>query len=111
MNTHLLLQLVVNGLIVGALYGVVAMSFVLIYKASQVVNFAQGDFFMLGMYFVLFAVSSVGLGVALGSLAILIAVWIAGWVFTLAQWLPPAGILLHAVGAPVSFSQPIAYLE
>ena len=51
------------------------------------------------------------LGVALGSLAILIAVWIAGWVFTLAQWLPPAGILLHAVGAPVSFSRPIAYLE
>jgi ABC-type antimicrobial peptide transport system permease subunit len=34
------------------------------------------------------------LGVALGSLAILVAVWMAGWVFTLAQWLPPAGILL-----------------
>ena len=42
MNTTLLLQLLVNGLIVGALYGVVAMCFVLIYKASQVVNFAQG---------------------------------------------------------------------
>ncbi|HYI71471.1 MAG TPA: branched-chain amino acid ABC transporter permease, partial [Skermanella sp.] len=40
MNWNLLFQLVVNGIIVGALYGVVAMSFVLIYKASQVVNFA-----------------------------------------------------------------------
>jgi hypothetical protein len=39
MNWNLLFQLVVNGIIVGALYGVVAMSFVLIYKASQVVNF------------------------------------------------------------------------
>ena len=42
MDGTLLLQLTLNGLIVGALYGVVAMSFVLIYKASQVVNFAQG---------------------------------------------------------------------
>ncbi|WP_298952104.1 branched-chain amino acid ABC transporter permease [uncultured Methylobacterium sp.] len=50
MNTHLLLQLVLNGLIVGALYGVVAMSFVLIYKASQVVNFAQGEFLLIGAW-------------------------------------------------------------
>jgi branched-chain amino acid transport system permease protein len=49
-NTHLLLQLVLNGLIVGALYGVVAMSFVLIYKASQVVNFAQGEFLLIGAW-------------------------------------------------------------
>ncbi len=46
----LLLQLIVNGLIVGALYGVVAMSFVLIYKASQVVNFAQGEFLLVGAW-------------------------------------------------------------
>ena len=50
MNGHLLLQLAVNGLIVGALYGVVAMSFVLIYKASQVVNFAQGEFLLIGAW-------------------------------------------------------------
>ncbi len=46
----LLLQLIVNGLIVGTLYGVVAMSFVLIYKASQVVNFAQGEFLLVGAW-------------------------------------------------------------
>jgi branched-chain amino acid transport system permease protein len=45
-----LLNLIVNGLIVGALYGVVAMSFVLIYKASQVVNFAQGEFLLIGAW-------------------------------------------------------------
>ena len=45
-----LLQLTLNGLIVGALYGVVAMSFVLIYKASQVVNFAQGEFLLVGAW-------------------------------------------------------------
>ena len=50
MNTTLLIQLLVNGLIVGALYGVVAMCFVLIYKASQVVNFAQGEFVLIGAW-------------------------------------------------------------
>ncbi len=50
MEWGLLVQLLVNGLIVGALYGVVAMSFVLIYKASQVVNFAQGEFLLVGAW-------------------------------------------------------------
>ena len=44
------LQLMVNGVIIGMLYGVVAMSFVLIYKASQVVNFAQGEFLLIGAW-------------------------------------------------------------
>lgn len=50
MNLQLLMQFIVNGLIVGMLYGVVAMCFVLIYKASQVVNFAQGEFLLIGAW-------------------------------------------------------------
>ena len=50
MDWGLFVQLMVNGLIVGALYGVVAMCFVLIYKASQVVNFAQGEFVLIGAW-------------------------------------------------------------
>ena len=50
MNTQFLLQLLVNGLVVGTLYGVVAMSFVLIYKATQVVNFAQGELLLIGAW-------------------------------------------------------------
>lgn len=50
MELQLLGQLLLNGVIVGALYGVVAMSFVLIYKASQVVNFAQGEFLLVGAW-------------------------------------------------------------
>jgi len=50
MNAHLLIQLLVNGLVVGTLYGVVAMSFVLIYKATQVVNFAQGELLLVGAW-------------------------------------------------------------
>jgi branched-chain amino acid transport system permease protein len=50
MNIHFLIQLLVNGLVVGTLYGVVAMSFVLIYKATQVVNFAQGELLLIGAW-------------------------------------------------------------
>jgi branched-chain amino acid transport system permease protein len=50
MNTELLFQLLVNGIIIGTLYGVVAMCFVLIYKASQIVNFAQGEFLLVGAW-------------------------------------------------------------
>ena len=45
-----MIQLLVNGLVVGTLYGVVAMSFVLIYKATQVVNFAQGELLLIGAW-------------------------------------------------------------
>jgi len=50
MNYELLIQLLVNGAIVGTLYGVVAMCFVLIYKSTQVVNFAQGEFLLIGAW-------------------------------------------------------------
>jgi len=50
MAFNFLIQLLVNGLIIGLLYGVVAMSFVLIYKSSQVVNFAQGEFLLVGAW-------------------------------------------------------------
>ena len=49
-NYSFLFQLVLNGLIIGALYGVVAMCFVLIYKSTQVVNFAQGEFLLVGAW-------------------------------------------------------------
>ncbi|PLX80608.1 MAG: branched-chain amino acid ABC transporter permease [Desulfuromonas sp.] len=50
MNFDLLIQLIVNGIIVGTLYGVVAMCFVLIYKSTKIVNFAQGEFLLIGAW-------------------------------------------------------------
>ncbi len=43
-----LLQFAFSGLTVGAIYALVALGFTLIYNASDVVNFAQGEFVMLG---------------------------------------------------------------
>ena len=45
-----LLQLVVNGAASGCIYGLIAFGFVLIYKATEMVNFAQGEIMMLGAF-------------------------------------------------------------
>ena len=44
------LQLIISGLANGCVYGLIALGFVLIYKATEAVNFAQGDFMMLGAF-------------------------------------------------------------
>ncbi|NOX72291.1 MAG: branched-chain amino acid ABC transporter permease [Alphaproteobacteria bacterium] len=44
------LQLLVSGLANGCVYGLIALGFVLIYKATEAVNFAQGDFMMFGAF-------------------------------------------------------------
>jgi len=43
-----LLQLAFSGIALGCIYALVALGFVLIYKATETVNFAQGDLMMLG---------------------------------------------------------------
>lgn len=50
-----LLQFVFSGLTVGAVYALVALGFTLIYNASDVINFAQGEFVMLGGMVTVFA--------------------------------------------------------
>jgi branched-chain amino acid transport system permease protein len=45
------IQQVVGGVALGCVYGLIALGFVLIYKATEVVNFAQGDLMMLGGFF------------------------------------------------------------
>ena len=40
----------VGGLANGCVYGLIALGFVLIYKATEQVNFAQGDMMMLGAF-------------------------------------------------------------
>ncbi|MCA3596013.1 MAG: branched-chain amino acid ABC transporter permease [Methylobacterium sp.] len=69
-----LLQFAFSGLTVGAVYALVALGFTLIYNASDVVNFAQGEFVMLGgMATVFLHLAGVPLPLA-AALAILITV-------------------------------------
>src|SRR5262245_48071881 len=62
------LQFAVSGLTVGAIYALVALGFTLIYNASDVINFAQGEFVMLGGMLTVFAAAA-GLPLPLAALA------------------------------------------
>ncbi len=67
----LFLQLTLTGLTNGAILALAALGFVLIYKASDVINFAQGEFLLVGAY------------VAYGLIAQFGLPWSAGVVLTL----------------------------
>lgn len=47
---ELFLQLVLNGIVIGSIYALVGLGFVVIYKSSAILNFAQGELLMLGAY-------------------------------------------------------------
>jgi branched-chain amino acid transport system permease protein len=65
-----LVQYLLTGLTVGAIYALVALGFCIVYNASQVINFAQGEFVMIGG---MAAVSFSGAGLPL-ALAVALAV-------------------------------------
>ncbi len=56
-----LLQLVISGVALGCIYALIALGFVLIYKATETVNFAQGELMMLGAFGGLVLMRSLGL--------------------------------------------------
>ncbi|BBO19490.1 MAG: branched-chain amino acid ABC transporter permease [Rhodocyclaceae bacterium] len=55
------LQLVASGIAQGCIYGLIALGFVLIYKATETINFAQGDLMMLGGFLGLTGTTAMGL--------------------------------------------------
>lgn len=68
------LQVLIGGLSQGFIYGLIALGFVLIYKATEAVNFAQGEFMMLGAFAGLALAAGLGLpywAALLGAVALL----------------------------------------
>jgi branched-chain amino acid transport system permease protein len=55
-----LLQLLISGAAQGCIYGLIALGFVLIYKATETVSFAQGDLMMVGAFAALAAMTVLG---------------------------------------------------
>jgi branched-chain amino acid transport system permease protein len=49
---NLLIGTLIDGIILSGVYALAALGFVIIYRATRVFNFAQGEFMMLGAYFV-----------------------------------------------------------
>ncbi len=67
-TVQIYISLLINGLSLGCIYGLIALGFVLIYKATEVVNFAQGDLMMVGAFVAFGLIGVLGLNYWLGFL-------------------------------------------
>jgi branched-chain amino acid transport system permease protein len=72
------LQLVISGIAQGCIYGLIALGFVLIYKATETVSFAQGELMMLGAFFGLAAMTMMGFPFWLAVIAAIAAMALFG---------------------------------
>jgi branched-chain amino acid transport system permease protein len=71
-------QYVIGGLAIGSVYGLVALGFVLIFKSTDVFNFAQGDLLMVGGYLLFTMLATLTLPMIPAMLAVLAAGAIIG---------------------------------
>src|SRR6516164_5558112 len=56
-----LAQAVINGLLIGGIYALVSIGVTLIFGVVKIVNFAQGEFVMIGMYISFFLANQFGI--------------------------------------------------
>ena len=100
-----LLQFLLSGVTVGAVYALVALGFTIIYNASDVVNFAQGEFVMLGGMITVFSYTS-GAPLPLAALAAIVitaAVGVAMNKFAIepARGAPVVSLVIITIGVSI----------
>jgi len=100
-----LLQFLFSGVTVGAVYALVALGFTIIYNASDVVNFAQGEFVMLGGMITWFA-HAAGLPLPLAALIAISAtaalgVAINAFAIEPARGAPVVSLIIITIGASI----------
>src|SRR5476649_1588106 len=93
----LALQLLFTGIGIGAVYALVALGFVLIFRATNVVNFAQGEFSMVAAYLMVVFAVDLGWPYWLSFLLALAGMALVGAVFNLGVYYP----LRHRTFLPV----------
>ncbi len=109
-----LLQFLFSGLTVGAVYALVALGFTIIYNASDVVNFAQGEFVMLGGMITVFA-HEAGVPLALAAvLAILLTAAVGVALNKLAiepaRGAPVVSVIIITIGASILSGAPLSLI-
>jgi branched-chain amino acid transport system permease protein len=71
-------QAVVNGLLIGGIYALVSIGVTLIFGVVKIVNFAQGEFVMLGMYISYFLATAFGIDPLVSLVVSMPALFVAG---------------------------------
>ncbi len=86
-----ILQIVLSGVAQGCIYGLIALGFVLIYKATETVNFAQGDLMMVGGFAALMLLNVWGLPLAVALPLAIAGMGLLGWALERAVIQPVLG--------------------
>ena len=83
------LQLLLSGVALGAIYAIVALGFVLVFKATSVLNFAHGSFLMLAGYLATTLLSGFDLPFLVGLAIIAVVLGVLGIVlhYSVMQWM------------------------
>jgi len=100
------LQLLFTGLGIGSIYALVALGFVLIFRATNVVNFAQGDFAMLGAFSMVILAVELGVPYWLAILITIVIMGIFGALFNLGVYYPLRNrsflpVIISTIGASI----------
>ena len=102
-------QLLFSGIGIGAVYALVALGFVLIFRATSVVNFAQGDFSMVAAYLMVVFAVDLGFPYWLSFLIAIAGMALLGAVFNLTVYYPLRHrsylpVLISTIGASIFLS-------
>lgn len=109
MTSSVLLQFATAGLKNGAIYALMALGFTIVYATTGVINFAQGEFYMLGGMLGFFVFSRLGLPLPVAGAAAVGATTLIGVLFELLAIRPrkdgdPLAIIIITVGGSVLLS-------
>ena len=74
-----ILQALMNGLLIGGVYAVISVGLALVFGVMHIVNFAQGEFMMLGMYVAYVVFEALGIDPIAGALIAFGVVFVLGW--------------------------------
>jgi branched-chain amino acid transport system permease protein len=102
-------QLLFTGFGIGAIYAMVALGFVLLIRSANVVNFAQGQFSMLGAFIMVILLSSLGLPYLLALLLSVVLMAFFGVIFAGVTYWPLRGrgqvpVIISTIGASILLS-------
>ena len=79
-TSSIIMRLVIGALMIGSVYSVLGISYSLIYKATGLMNLAQGDFLMLGAFVGLTFYKTLGLNIVLSFVLTFIVMFVLGYV-------------------------------
>ena len=101
-------QLAFTGLAIGGVYALIALGIVLIYRATNVVNFAQGEFCMLGAYALVFISQGARVDYFLAAAVALVLMAVLGLLFALGLYYPLRNrsflpVIIATIGASIMF--------